>query len=171
MSNSVNVSTSEKEITIILKDTYCNKYGNAFLIFMSIFMIFFPLMIILWLGIKPNFGTFLCLLSAWFISSYFIKLLLWNLYGEEVFIIHKQHIETYNNYKYFKDNKQEYSYQEIDLIAYVDNKAYLVADINVRNRVDEESVIGFYLDSDNVVNSFHKINLSEIIELKKLLRN
>jgi hypothetical protein len=171
MSNSINVSTSEKEITIILKDTYCNKYGNAFLVFMSIFMIFFPLMIILWLGIKPNFGTFLCVLSAWFISSYFIKLLLWNLYGEEVFIIHKQHIETYNNYKYFKDNKKEYSYQEIDLIAYIDNKAYLVADIDVGNRVDEESVIGFYLDSVNVVNSFHKINLSKIIELEKLLRN
>ena len=171
MSNSINVSTSEKEITIILKDTYCNKYGNAFLIFTALFLMFTPIITVFWLNIELNFGTFLCVLSAWFISSYFIKLLLWNLYGEEVFIIHKQHIETYNNYKYFKDNKQEYSYQEIDLIAYIDNKAYLVADIDVHNRVDEESLIGFYLDSVNVVNSFHKINLSEIIELEKLLRN
>jgi hypothetical protein len=31
---------------------------------------------------------------AWFISSYFKKLLLWNLYGEEVIIIYKHRIET-----------------------------------------------------------------------------
>ena len=167
MSDSINILFSENKIAITLRDKNINKYGNGFLIFMSIFMVFFPIIIILWLSIGINFGSILSVLLAWFISSYFIKLLLWNLYGEEVIIIYKHRIETYFCYKYFMDNKMEYSFEKMELLAYIDNKAYFVNDLNTYTKSDGLSFIGFYLDGVKIVNSFHNIKLSKIIELGK----
>ena len=41
-------------------------------------------------------------------SAYFIKLFLWNKYGQEVFLLEKDKFISYDDYNFFKDNYQSH---------------------------------------------------------------
>ncbi len=53
-------------------------------------------------GLK--FGLLISYLVGWGVALFFIRLILWNVFGKEVFQITNNSIEYYCSYKYFVDN-------------------------------------------------------------------
>ncbi|MBA3986366.1 MAG: hypothetical protein H0X63_07315 [Flavobacteriales bacterium] len=52
-----------------------------------------------------KFGLLISYLLCWGIAVYFIRLILWNLYGQEVISINDKKMEYHCSYKFFVDNK------------------------------------------------------------------
>ena len=131
--------------------------GLVFMAGMGLFMFLSPVIIILFVIKELSFGVVMSCLLGWLISGYFIKLYLWNRYGEEVFIIKDSALETYNDYKFFKDNHKLYQTTKIDILYYVGN------DVNEESRFinNQLSVVGFELDSETVT-SHKEIPIPEI---------
>lgn len=71
-------------------------------------------------GLK--FGLLISYLLCWGIAVYFIRLILWNLYGQEVIEIKDNKIEYYCSYKFFIDNKITLDLENIEIYPTQNNE-------------------------------------------------
>ena len=131
--------------------------GLVFMAGVGLFMFLSPIITILFVIKELSFGVVMSCLLGWIISGYFIKIYLWNRYGEEVFIIKDKTFETYQDYKFFKDNHKLYHTNKIDILYYVGD------DVNIDYRLikSQLSVVGFELDEETIT-SHREIPIPEI---------
>jgi hypothetical protein len=144
----------------------------AFIGGVGLFMFVNPILTIFFLSIKIALGTVLVCAVAWLISGYFIRLYLWNKYGTEVFIIKDNILETYNDYKFFKDTYKVYHFTKIEILYFVeevDNINELRKEKILKNS-KQSSVIGFQID-DEVITSHNEIPISDIIKITESIKN
>jgi hypothetical protein len=59
-----------------------------------------------------KFGIVLTFILFWGSGVYMTRVLLWNVYGREVFLIGKGRLNYYVDYKYFKDNSKDVDLSE-----------------------------------------------------------
>jgi hypothetical protein len=114
--------------SVCLKIKNCHRSGCG-LVFvggLGLIMFLMPILTIIFLSIEITFGTVLVCILAWLISGYFIRLYLWNKYGEEIFIIKDNTLETYYDYKFFKDNRKLYHFTKIGILFFIgENVVYV----------------------------------------------
>jgi hypothetical protein len=134
-------------------------------------MFLLPILTIFFLSIEITFGTILVCIIAWLVSGYIIRLYLWNKYGVEVFIVNRNTLETYNDYKYFKDNHRVYDFTKLDIVFF--NEDTILADESKTNHSSIDngqlSLIGFKLD-DEIILSHKEIPITSIIHISKQIK-
>lgn len=147
------------------KETGCSL---IFVGMIALFMFLNPILVILFLVKEITFGTILILALAWFISFYFVKLYLWNKYGEEVFVIKENSLETYNNYRFFKDNCKTRQFTKINIFFLFEEEAIYTDHFEKYKsiNINQLSPILFKLD-DEMIKSHKEIPISEIIDIAK----
>lgn len=62
---------------------------------------------LIWSGIGLHFGLLISYILFWGGGYYLLRLVLWNLYGQEIFTLKKDKITYIADYKLFKDGRQE----------------------------------------------------------------
>jgi hypothetical protein len=144
-------------------------YGIVFIGICGLFMFLLPIAVTIFLIKGLSWGGVASCLFAWLLSGYFLRLYLWNKYGEEVFIISNGTLETYNDYKLFKDNRRLYKFTKLDITFFVGEEAFnangKMKDID-KNQLSE---IGFQLDED-VITSHRELPISKIIEIAEQIK-
>ena len=113
-------------------------------------------------------GMGLMSLIAW----YFLKLFLWNRGGKEIFIIGKNKIEYYSDYKLFKQNRKIYPYGDFSLVYWDTDGTIKVEDGNILDDLSEEglAILGFELDNGNVIDTTVELPFRELRRLGDVLQ-
>lgn len=117
-------------------------------------------------------GIVLTALVAW----YFLKLYLWNRGGKEIFIIGKNKIEYYSDYKLFKQNRKIYPYDDFHLIYWDTDGTIKDEDGNLLDDIaaDGYAILGFELDTGKIIDTtvelpFHELRrLGDVLNLKQI---
>lgn len=117
-------------------------------------------------------GMGLMSLIAW----YFLKLFLWNRGGKEIFIIGKNKIEYYSDYKLFRQNRKVYQYDDFSLVYWDIDGTIKVEDGNILDDLSEEgqAILGFELDNGKIIDTtvelpFYELRrLGDVLKLKEI---
>lgn len=155
------ISCSEKNCSLI------------FIVIAGVFMFIMPIIVILTLSIEITIGPILTCILAWTISGYFIRLYLWNKYGQEVFIIEKNSLKVHYDYKYFKDNSAAYTFKKLKIFFFDENEhsidTYKLWEIDISSYDQNLSYIGFEIDEKKVIISHKELPILDIINIAKYI--
>lgn len=108
---SYKLRVSEDKISLYLRGENSNKVVTNLLLFFPIIICFILIGTFAYLanlGEGIPFGFLISCIIGCGTSIYFIRMFLWNKYGQEVFVIEKDKFTVYNDYGFFKDNYQTY---------------------------------------------------------------
>lgn len=131
-------------------------------------MFLIPFLAMFFLITEVTFGTILVFALAWFISSYFFRLYLWNRYGEEVFVIKENSLETYNDYKFFKDNRKIHQFTKINILFTFDGKVTCIDHFEKHQLVNDNQLSTFiFRVDDEMIKSHKEIPIAEIMDIAK----
>lgn len=133
-------------------------------------IILLPIVVGLLILDEITFGFILTVLLSWLIASYFVRMFLWNKYGEEVFIIQGKTMESYNDYKLFKDNRKTISFNKMHVLYFIDVEWFYANEWKRINNMDENqlSELGFLI-SKEVITSHRQIPVVDIIKISSEL--
>ncbi|WP_029906563.1 hypothetical protein [Prevotella sp. 10(H)] len=115
------------------------------------------------------FGYFISLLIFWGVSSYLLRLYLWNRYGREIFIINKESLEHYFDYKLFKDNRKEIRYNKLKIYYSFEDKLNDASLLREEICKKEVSSIIFEMDNNDILLSRDCIPITEIRKIGKIV--
>lgn len=79
---------------------------TAFLAIVSTLLGFISIINLIANDFKVGFGFIILTAIEFIVGIFLIRVFLWNAYGTEKYVISKEHVAHYFDYKYFKDNKQ-----------------------------------------------------------------
>lgn len=156
--------------TIYLKIIKQEQNGCGLILIAGIGIIMFllPILGTCLLITEISFGLIITWLLAWSVSVYFIRLYLWNKYGEEVFLIKDNNtLETYYDYRFFKDNHRSYQFINIEILFFIEGDPVNESKMK-KEQKDQLSVIGFDLDKQ-IIKSHKAIPISEIKDIAKAI--
>lgn len=140
--------------TIHLRITTPPKTGYATTALAAIVSVIILLPIVVGLLIldEITFGFILTVLLSWLIAAYFVRMFLWNKYGEDVFIIQGKTMESYNDYKLFKDNRKTISFNKMHVLYFVDDEWFYVSEWKRIKNMDENqlSELGFLINKEEI---------------------
>ena len=160
------------EIFNDIRKGFASQFFLGFILFFASAIFLTPIVALLIMMARGNgipFGFILTIVISVLISNYLLKLYLWNKYGKEVFIIQRDKLISYNDYKLFKNNYEEVPY--ISLSVCIDYNDIL---IDVSGMLDDakfettDSIICFNIDG-KTIKSEGKIPIEEIIKIGKYL--
>ena len=144
-----------------------------FLLSVAIIIFAFPLLILIFLIIPDGDGVSFAFLIPWsialFVSIYLFRLYLWNRYGREVFIVEKQIIIHYYDYKFFKDHRKEIEFKYFD-IYFSSRKGALISVNDNYGKLPSSSAIYFCLD-ENILESKIELPTTDIIKIGRAIKN
>lgn len=167
-----NYKLEESNGSIHLKIINTENSGCAlfFIAGVGLFMFLLPVAVTIFIMQGLSLGGMISGLFAWAISGYFIKLYLWNKYGEEVFIIKKNELEIYNNYKFFKENHRYYQFSEFNITFFIGSEAFFANEKIKGINENQLSEIGFQLDKE-VITSHKELSVFQIIKIAKQIKD
>jgi hypothetical protein len=152
------------------KKGFINELILGIILFFAFVIIITPivaLVIILSSGNGISFGFIITGIVSFLISHYLLRLYLWNRYGKETFILQKDKLISYNDYKFFKDNYQEMYYKSIRICIMLNE---ILMDVSLMsNNVqfsESESIICFDIDG-KIIKSNGKIPVECIIAIER----
>jgi hypothetical protein len=115
-----------------------------------------------------KFGIVLTFILFWGSGVYMTRVLLWNVYGREVFLIGKGRLNYHVDYKYFKDNSKDVDLSEATFfikpnkmygeIFYTIQVTYQTGEINSSINLEEKDSILL----KNELNEKWSIDISEV---------
>ncbi|WP_455584678.1 hypothetical protein [Bacteroides sp.] len=137
----------------------------ALIIFLIPISAFIALTII---GEGIHFGFILTCVIELLTSGYLTRLYLWNKYGKEVFEIQYNSLLLYYDYKFFKDNRQQYNFKSISVYSEYNGVLMAVSKMvsNPKINTETSSVICFEIDG-KIVKSEGMIPLETIISIDR----
>lgn len=135
----------------------------------GLIMALLPIIVTVFLIKELSFGVILSWLISWLISGYFIRLYMWNKYGEDVFIIDNAVLTAYNDYKLFKDNYRHHQFKEIDVL-YLINGDFVSIDKMSEVDNNQLSKIAFKLDKEIII-SHKELPIFDIIKIANQIKN
>ena len=153
---------------------YANKANKIVLrtilfLALAIFLILISILIALTImGEGIQIGFIITCVIGLLTSGYLTKLYLWNKYGKEVFVIHNNNLLLFNDYKFFKDNRQEYNFKSISIYSEYNNVLMSISLMvsNPKENAEISSIICFKVD-ERIVKSEGAIPLETIISINK----
>lgn len=138
-----------------------------FFVFVIIITPIVAFVIMMSVGNGISFGFIITCIVSFLISHYLLKLYLWNKYGKETFILQKDKLISYNDYKFFKDNYQEIYYRSIQICVML-NEILMDVSLMLNNAQfsESEGIICFDIDG-KVIKSNGKIPVECIIAIER----
>ena len=143
----------------------------------SLFILFLvsaclPIVVVLLWGDRIKFGFVITLFVFWGAAVYFLRLILWNLYGKEVFLITTTNCMSYQDYQLFKDRKMTKPIVEFTPIIVMESLLSSHEKINVAELDHENDYASLRLlfGSDELIESHIEISISELIKLTEDLK-
>jgi hypothetical protein len=144
-----------------------------FLLSVAIIIFAFPLLILIFLIIPDGDGVSFAFLIPWsialFVSIYLFRLYLWNRYGREVFIVEKQTLVHYYDYKFFKDNRTKIDFKNLG-VYFSSRKGVLISVNDNYGKLLSSSAIYFSLDED-ILESKIELPTTDIIKIGRAIQN
>lgn len=134
-----------------------------FFIFLFCFCTFlFPFVIVLNQNIKIKFSFLITLFVFFGTGLYFLKIIIWNLYGKEVFIVKNKHLMYYFDFKFFKSKVFEIQYENIEIgFSKIDEpNTFYVADSLKKMNDENDYFISFRIDKQEIIKSRIPININ-----------
>jgi hypothetical protein len=114
-----------------------------------------------------SLGFIITCIVSFLISQYLLKLYLWNKYGKETFILQKDKLISYNDYKFFKDSYKEMYYKSMRICIMLNE---ILMDVSLMSNnaqfSESESIICFDIDG-KVIKSNGKIPVESIIAIER----
>lgn len=128
------------------------------------------LFLLLQLSEGPPLGFFISCIIFIFAFCYFIRMYLWNKYGEEVILINRDTLIVYYNYKYFKDNYKKYHYDTINILVEHNQKMRKVTPqmINSKNQM-KEVYVAFGINNE-IVKLKNEVNVQIVLKIAEFLK-
>ena len=128
------------------------------------------LFILLQLSEGLPLGFFISCIIFIFAFCYFIRMYLWNKYGEEVILINRDTLIVYYNYKYFKDNYKKYHYDTINILVEHNQKMRKVTPqmINSKNQM-KEVYVAFGINNE-IVKLKNEVNVQIVLKIAEFLK-
>lgn len=121
--------------------------------------------------------VFLGILIAVLSISLLVRPFLWSLKGKEVIEIENNNFFYYRDMFIYKEGKKKLNFQNIDLVftrdvieetQEIDLNENIMDDISF---VDDEVLIGFQLDNDNIISTHLPISKTRLIDIKNAIDN
>ncbi len=167
--NSLRIKQIKGALKIRLINNAYHKSAIFLLALFSLSFIVVPLVIILTLKIEITFWTIISLFLGFLCSRYFFKLLLWNKYGEEIFIIEEHKFKVSYNYKIIKENRPTIPFKIIQLFFYEDGVMIEADSTKMKKYKDKCSIIVFAVD-ETYISSIKEVPVIEIIKLSHRIK-
>lgn len=133
---------SNEQLELFIKVDKVLLFPKIILLILSFIGIIIPMIILLYFSnnIKPGF--IISIIIFFVTSFFFIRLLLWNIYGKEVYIIKKDSIIILNDYKFFKEKVLEINFFKSVVISTIDNNdLHSYFSIMVNNKIHQSSIL------------------------------
>lgn len=143
-----------------------------FLLGTAIVMSMFPILVLIFLiipdGNRISFGFFAVYFLILLIAYYPFRLYLWNKYGKEVFIIEKNSVIHYYDYKLFKDDRKEIKFKRLEVWFAFEEGSIFPVNQNYEGDQSLLSPIYFTLNKD-MLESKIELPISDIISIGKII--
>lgn len=107
--------------------------------------------------IEITFGLLLSYLLCWGIAVYFIRIILWNVYGKEIIEIRDSKVEYLCSYKFFIDNKMTLNLENIEIIQ--------------KENEDETKSTLILGDKENMFETNYNISRQDILRIENKIKN
>ena len=117
-----------------------------------------------------SLGFFMSCIIFTSVSCYFMRLYLWNKYGEEVIFINKNTLIVYYNYKYFKDNYKKFHYDTIDILVEYNQKMQKVSPQLINLKSNMEEVYVAFLVNARIVKVKRMTNAQIVLKMTEYLK-
>ncbi len=160
-------------ISLELKVKRAPNVALYFLLSVAVIIFFVPPLVLILLIIPDGYGVSFAFLIPWsialFVSIYLFRLYLWNGYGKEVFIIGRQTLVHYYDYKFFKDNRSEIDFKNIE-VYFSSRKGFMVSVNENYGKLPLSSAIYFQLDED-ILESKIELPTIDIIKIGRAIKN
>lgn len=121
---------------------------------------------------KFSFSSLITCALVGLVTWYFFKLYLWYRGGKEIFIIEKHKIRYFSDYKLFKQNKKEYSFNDFSMIYWNTDSRVKAIDDNILDDISNEegeAILGFELDDGRKIDTTVELPFHEIRRLATIL--
>ena len=139
MNTRINIVSNENEKII---EIHNKKVSIALVIVVSLFSLLgflIPIAITVLYFDRLKFGTLFSYITLWSVSFFLFKLVLWNLFGREVFMFKQGSVQYYCDYGIFKTNSRLLQGQSISIL-YIDGNA--IKKISTAMQADCRFVMG-----------------------------
>lgn len=133
-------------------------------------MTIIALLILLHLSEGLSFVFFISCMIFISVFCYFMRMYLWNKYGEEVIVINKDTLIVYDNYKYFKDNYKSYHYDTIDIQIGRNSKRQKINSLLTNSQSHTKNVYVAFKVNDKIVRIRNKINVQIVLKIAEYLK-
>ena len=151
----------------------------SIILFTNIVMSFALLILIIMRLPEFSFSSLITCGLVGLVTWYFFKLLLWYKGGKEIFIIEKNRIQYFSDYKLFIQNKKEYSFNDFSMIYWSTDSRVKEIDDDILDDIPKEegqAILGFELDDGRSIDTtvelpFHELRrLATVLEKKDIRR-
>ncbi|MFV0539197.1 MAG: hypothetical protein ACK5M3_17800 [Dysgonomonas sp.] len=160
-------------INLELKVKRAPNIALYFLLSVAVIIFFVPPLALIFLIIPEGEGISFTFLIPWsialFVSIYLFRLYLWNGYGKEVFIVGKRTIIHYYDYKFFKDNKREMDFKNLE-VYFSSRKGVLVSVNESYGKLPLSSSI-YFCSNENIIESKIELPTADIIKVGRAIKN
>ena len=136
----------------------------------SISLPFIALFFLLQQSEDLSLGFFISCIIFMSVFYYFMRMYLWNKYGEEVIIINKDTLIVYYDYKYFKDNYKKFHYDTICILVEHNQKMRKVSSQLINSKSNMEEIYVAFLVNDRIVRMKSMINAQIILKMADCLK-
>ena len=141
------------------------------LLSLGLFCLIFPFSLLFFDELKIGFGYVLTLVIFLGSSAFFTRLFLWNKYGKEIYEIKKDKIIYFYDYKFFKDNRQEFLTESLRIGFFKEkNSNKLIILDPTSEEVNEGCYLAFVSDDDYIKSNI-PISYQELKRLANTIFN
>jgi len=170
MAKNFEISPRKGSVEAVLRPPRPNKIILFGLFFLVLVSFSFPLSILFIAQLDIGFGFTLTIAIFWGTAIYFLRKLLWTVYGREVFEIDENKVKHFFDYGLFKDGFRVLKFESLK-VGYAEiEKPSLVFFIDSQNLVEDTLCYLIIFADGEVVQSHLPTTLGYVNKLSKILK-
>lgn len=160
-------------IVLTNKEERASKPTLIVLMLLAIVSISIPIVVLfflLQLSEGLSLGFFMSCMIFVFTFCFFMRMYLWNKYGEEVILIDKDTLTVYHNYKYFKDNYKRNHYDTISVLIEHNRKMRKISPQLINLKKHSKEVYVAFVVNNRIIKLKSAVNIQIILKIFEYLK-
>lgn len=149
-------------IEILVSTTKPSALIRSVLLFMVLISVLIPLVVIIIAHDKIGGRFLFSVVMFLFVGFYFLKLLLWNLYGSEVIRIGRDYVSIYQDYKYFQLGFKKMPFNKLN-VSYIPYKSFVANDKG--KEPSQQRIFVFHSENDSISTTI-SMKLSKMVSIR-----
>ncbi|WP_310991560.1 hypothetical protein [Aequorivita marina] len=139
---------------------------------LSLFCFSFPIYILFLNKVAIGFGFVITILIFGGSGIYFLRKLLWNTLGKEVYQISNNKVTYHYNYWVFNDNKQVTAFDKLKLGYATLNEPYIISEFSANKPLIASNLYlaAFIIEKTPIVSNI-PLNINNILKFKNMEKN